>query len=183
MYKPLLPAVLLMVGAACQSTTAGNSVHQPLPEGTALTNLNALPFSGTANYDGKVGFGYDDPEQLADARIVGDLDLKADFLRDQVDGDAENFVDRLTGEDLSGSLDVATDFDRSTDLSRFYGLVGSARGTLRDESGRAVAVDLDLNGDFFGRSGTIIAGDVTGTASGLPLTPDDRVTGVFEADR
>ena len=169
--------------AACHQTGPVSYYHQSLPEGTALTELNHLPLSGTAHYDGQIGVGFAEVATISDARLVGDLDLTADFRRDEVNGHADNFEDRLTEEDLGGAIAVATSFDRRTDLDRYYGLSGTANGTLRDGDGDAVVVDLDLDGDFFGRSGSIIAGDVSGSVTGLPLTPENQVTGVFEVNR
>jgi len=168
--------------SACHQIGPVSYFYQSPPDESSLTELTQLPTSGTAHYDGRIGVGFKQTETISDARLVGDLGLTADFRLDEVNGYADNFEDRLTGEHLGGTLAVASSFDRRTDLDRFYGLSGTAVGTLRDRANGPVIVDLDLDGDFFGRSGSSIAGDLRGTVSGLPLTPEVKVTGVFEVE-
>ena len=183
MQTSLRALSLLALCAGCQNTQVHNSFHQPPVEGTALTQLDRLPVSGAAHYAGHIGLGFDDPARIEDARLVGQMNLAADFRRDELRGEARDFVDRLTGESLDGRLDVDAAFDRSTDLRRYYGVIGSAQGRLQDDAQRVVDVDVGLNGDFFGRTGSTLEGDVTGTVEGLPLTPETDVTGVFEVTR
>ncbi len=185
MTRVILAAILL--APACSPVTYVNGsapLHQPaVISQNELTPKQDVPLSGTARYSGALGVGFGEVTELNEARLVGDLDLRADFLRDEIHGRADNFTDRLTGEALTGAVAADLSIDRSADLRVEYGARGNIGGELQRPNGQKVDVDLAADGDFFGTEGARLAGDLNGAVSGLALTPDDAVIGIFDVLR
>ncbi len=184
-----LPLVAICLVSACGGATTGHvTFHAPIEVEpyravNELTPLDEVPLNGAAQYSGAIGFGTNEVDTIDDARVVGDMALDVDFRRDRVSGTSDRFVDRLTGERLTGALDSDLRIYRDADDTASDALAGFTDGTLRRPNGRRVDVELDVFGDFYGTGGRRIAGTVEGEAKGLALSPADAVNGVFDVRR
>ncbi len=185
-----LPVTTFALLAACGAST-GPTYVQPAPiietatsrADTTLTPMVEVPDFGGAQYRGGIGFGPGQVNSGADARVVGDLSVNVDFGRNAISGRADQFVDRLTGERLGGDLEADLRIYRDAEDTASDAVAGFTDGTLFRPNGTRVDVELDTFGDFYGTSGRRIAGTVEGDASGLALTPDSAVSGVFDVRR
>ena len=187
--RPIFP-IAFSLCVACGGTTTQVHVDSgpnfnavPFRGNTELTPLAEVPTQGTAHYQGQIGFGTNSATRTEDARVVGDLDLDVNFRSNTVTGEADQFVDRLTGERLDGVLYNDMRIRRDAEQTASDALSGFTDGALYRPNGTRIDVELDTYGDFYATQGDRIQGTVEGTAAGLPLTSGAPVTGVFDVRR
>lgn len=138
------------------------------------TRASALP-AGTARYD---GLAY--VNQLAGPSLVdttaGTLSLNADFNSGRITGTAGNFISDVSGP-IGGTLAISADV---RNVGGNAVMLGSASGRTCD---RTVCgnVDLDISGQFIGRTGEGMYGEMLGTNRSVRGTTTLR--GEFGAER
>lgn len=186
----LLSFSSLAVLAACGASIGPTNVqHSPTFSAvptrgiSELTPLAEVPSRGGARYSGDIGFGSGTVSDFDDARVVGDISLDVDFGRNSIDGKADRFVDRLTGEALRGQLDADLFVNRGAEDQGADAVTGFVDGTLQRPAGQVVDVELDAYADFYGTGGRRIAGTVEGEVDGLAVSPDASFSGVFDVRR
>ncbi len=144
-----------------------------------LTDPSDLPTSGSASYEGVIGFATlgdsGAPEDFA-----GELSLNVDFDDSELSGQASNFV--TAGEEqLEGSLSITNgELDRDTDPEIEPTYTFDMNGTLSDASDDDFQVDAEGAGAFLGDSGEATFGVVAGGISSEDGT--SYIEGVFLAD-
>lgn len=130
-------------------------------ENLPLTDPSVLPTSGSASYDGVIGLVSDGaggaPEDFA-----GELTLNVDFRRDDLSGQATNFV--TAGEErLDGTLAITGgDIARGTDPELEPTYAFDMGGTLSDTDGDDYRVDATGVGAFLGEDAEATFGFVGG---------------------
>ena len=127
----------------------------------AMSETQARPTSGRANYDGYAFIEMNmtgqnvrpgDPGYEA---VLGQMALSADFAGGGVTGRIHN-VGVEEGPTLSGQLDISD--GRLTG----NGLTGKVSGTLTGSDMGSVTADLDMNGTFRGNDADAVVGGFTG---------------------
>ncbi len=155
--------------------------------GLTIVNPGDLPPSGTATYNGTLGFILD--EGGADeVQLLSDLTLTASFAGNAVGGNARNFVDS-TEEQYTGTLDLLNGvINPMANPAIEYTFNADLDGTLRNSGGDEFVSIADIRGEFLGSGATgpdtHISGIVAGNfvKNGTPLaianegmTPTDNV--------
>lgn len=130
-------------------------------ENLLLTDPSSLPTSGSASYDGVIGLG-SDGSGGAPKDFAGELTLNVDFSRDDLSGQATNFV--TAGEErLDGTLAITTgDIARGTDPKLEPTYAFDMGGTLSDADGDDYRVDATGVGAFLGEDADATFGFVGG---------------------
>ncbi len=126
-----------------------------------------LPATGTASYEGTMGFVPD-----SETALLGNMTLAVTFSTNTISGSADEFVDNA-GNGYAGTLRMTDGIlYRLTDLSTQYSYEAEIDGTLRGTQGDDYSVDAQVIGDFYGDDYEYAAGLVMGTLE----TPDGTVT-------
>jgi len=129
---------------------------------------------GSAIYNGAIIAD----ETVSGNRVIGQLQIEADFDTDRLDGRAGNFI-RSNNDVLTGTLFGSSSFSRDvgTDGNHF---TMDLTGTL-DDDGTALATTIALEGNFLNDGGDVtdVAGDADITV-GTGLLFDQ---GAFSASR
>lgn len=130
----------------------------------AMSETQARPTSGQANYDGYAfiemnlnGQNVRPGDQGYEA-VLGQMALTADFAGGDVTGRIHN-VGVEEGPTLGGQLDI------SGGQLTGNGLTGKVSGTLTGSDFGNVAADLDMNGTFRGDSASAVRGNLTGNVA------------------
>lgn len=127
------------------------------------TDPSRMPTQGRADYDGVVGMAFGgQPASLSEARMIGDLDMTADFTNNRISGEMDDFNTR-GGREIQGELRMTN------------GRI-SGSGFDSDISGRLTGggrspgnVSGNISGDFLGRNADAISGGGTATSDGGQL--------------
>lgn len=184
-----LPAVALVALVACESTddlfqspydadedrfnTLINDISNRAP-----TDPRSLPTSGSASYDGVLGFN----TRLDGSRqsVLGDLDLTSDFRNNEVFGTAGDFhteADRTVGGLLTIDNGVIR---RGPNAQNTIGGAG-VRGVLTSPGGDTLTYQGTMNGNFYGANWVYVGGTLRGTVDdGVRINNAD---GSFAAQR
>ncbi|SMY07086.1 hypothetical protein [Flavimaricola marinus] len=114
--------------------------------------------SGTATYEGVVGFSNDSPAvSISDYDMMSDLTLQADFGTGAMTGTMDNFNTR--GDvDMDGSLTLTEGEIKGTNFT------ANAIGSFTDGTDAEIW-DLEVVADFIGANGSAIEGTAQGTIS------------------
>lgn len=127
-------------------------------EGMSDTPSDQMPVTGSATYEGVVGFSYVTPtSNIAAYDVMSDLSLQTDFETGAVTGSMDNFntVDDVT---LDGNLTLTEGEIQGTNFT------ANAIGVFTEDT-TAEIWDLDIVADFMGASGVAIEGTANGTIS------------------
>lgn len=186
----LLPFSSLAVLAACGASIGPTNVrYSPTFSAVPTRGISELnpsvevPSRGGARYSVDIGFGSGTVSDIDDARVMGDISIDVDFERNSIDGTADRFVDRLTGEALRGQLDAEMFVNRSAEDLGKDAITDFVDGTLHRPAGQLVDIELDAYADFYGTGGRRIAGTVEGEVDDLAVSPDASLSGVFDVRR
>ena len=190
MIQRYLALALVAGGVSACSDGAGGSDDAPsfdelVSEGLALeeryedsslTSVADMPTSGSATYDGVVGYSTStsDPDAIiANPETVSSLTLTADFGSSDISGRAYDFQN-ADGSDVSGDLEITGGSISGNEFG------ANIDGTL-NQAGTTISYDGELAGGFVDED----AGAVVGGGAALATTEDGdqfAVYGVFAAD-
>ncbi|SMY07087.1 hypothetical protein [Flavimaricola marinus] len=131
--------------------------------------------SGNVEYRGVAAFNYDVPVTSANpgADLFADMSLTADFENNDISGSITSF--NSANGNVSGTVDV-------TDGAIVQNLMAAnGNGDIVDD-GTTIALDLDLDGQFRGETGTAITGAITGSYTPEGESQGD-IFGTFGVDQ
>ena len=129
---------------------------------------------GSAIYNGAIIAD----EEVSGERVIGQLQIEADFGTDALDGRAGNFI-RSNNDQITGTLFGSSTFTRDVDLDGNH-FTMDLTGTL-DDDGTSLDTTIALQGNFLNNGGDVtdVAGDADITVgNGLLFDP-----GAFSASR
>lgn len=187
--RPVAACVCFAVCIGCGGSGGGPSTS-PLEETTNATNrmvsdftpiqytdLNTLPTSGTANYQGYISAQLSNTSDDITDALRGELSVSVDFgSADIVSGTAQNFLDQ-DGAQLSGTLSLSDGvLDRTGDPVSDATFTFEATGDLTDSNGRILMVETAFEGDFLETNHTGIGGDLAGRVT---VDGEDQSLGGF----
>lgn len=146
-----------------------------------VTDAAALPRTGTARYDGFAALRLEPPASGpgGGASVVGRADLRADFGRNTIGGELNDFIGVVDGRPV-------TDFSGSLAVTEGRIARGAATGWQADVEGRLrggrdrISVDGDLIGVFHtdGRRPAAAVSAITGPRTDLRLNGQRREGGI-----
>ena len=128
-----------------------------------FTNLSETILVGSAVYDGVIsGIVRNEESQIID--IFGDLTIETNFSSgsNEISGNAQNFVSS-DGERINGQLGIINGvLDDGVNPNIDHTVSASLVGTISADSTGDLDVSLNLEGDFYGADGSLIAGGSNG---------------------
>lgn len=124
------------------------------------TSAASMPTVGRAEYDGVVGMAFGSaPASLADAQMLGDLDLDANFSRGTITGEMDDFNTR-NGREINGELRLTNGKISGSKLSA--GVSGNLTGGNKSPG----AVNGSVNGEFLGNGASAVRGSGSANSTG-----------------
>lgn len=148
-----------------------------------FTDLDTLPTSGTANFEGYAGLNLRPRSGEAATSIIGELDLSVDF------GDPNNFLsgeirnlETTDGAQISGYIEVVSGaFERQSNISVEPSVSGQFAGPTVFPGSVTYEFALRLEGDFRGNQGDGLGGNLIGQYQSIQ--GDGFADGTFIAER
>lgn len=134
-------------------------------ENLAYSELQSVPALGSASYAGAIEARMDDLPD-GELAILANLDLHVDFASASPVTWAQTSATFLAdGTALIGTLNVTDSaFDRGGDPLVDHTFSVGLSGTVAASGVPAIALNLQLEGDFFGEDRSHVAGNVVGRA-------------------
>ena len=140
-----------------------------------FTDLSSLPTEGTAQFAGVFGLGisvtgsdefgtFVETIDVNDVIIAGEMSLDFDLDSNALSGDVSNLQYVEDGEEITGSLAVSANLDRTVDLEDDFGIVGGLSGDLSDTEGD-FSIEMELVADLYGENAEAISGEGFGLAT------------------
>lgn len=127
------------------------------------TSVASMPTTGRAEYDGVVGMAFGGaPGSLANAQMLGELDLDANFANGTVTGEMDDFNTK-DGQRINGELRLTNGAISGSRLSA--GVSGNLTGGTTSPG----AVTGSVDGEFLGNGASAVRGTGSATSTGGQL--------------
>ncbi|MFV0408261.1 MAG: transferrin-binding protein-like solute binding protein [Paracoccus sp. (in: a-proteobacteria)] len=127
------------------------------------TSAASMPTTGRAEYDGVVGMAFGGaPGSLANAQMLGDLDLDANFANGTITGEMDDF-NTSDGQRINGELRLTNGAITGSQLS------AGVSGNLTGGSTSPGAVNGSVDGEFLGNGASAVQGSGSATSTGGQL--------------
>ena len=131
------------------------------------TALGSVPTSGSATYNGYLYGNLANRSDAVTDSVIGQMAMQVGFTSTSVSisGNVTDFVDASDAA-MAGSLTLSNgSLNRNGNPAGDATLTVSANGTLTDSANRALAVGVQLEGDFLGGSYGGVGGEALGKVS------------------
>jgi len=157
----------------------------PAIENDDFADLSTLATTGTATFDGLIGIGSNEVQQIVDGDYVSRVRFVLDLGTNQIDGVANGFVRQNDGSAVDGALNFDGAFLRDSVATQTnFGASGMVDGALTNAEGDVSTYDGTFEGDFFGEGVGAFESDADGTVQTVDADGNvvaDAAT-VFDAD-